>query len=96
MASSLFRIATLATLAAAAPCVHADCDLRFAPPEVRRAAYRYENGATLPARSEPLDAPTNSPFEKGGPKGDLLFGPGRQKQILPDPPGLQAQPAGVR
>ena len=88
-----FRIASILALASAAFAARADCDLRFAPPEVRAAAdaHRVRNRNSLVSPAARL-----SPFEKGGPKGDLLFAPAQEKQILPDPPGPQAQPAGVR
>lgn len=90
-----FRIASILALVAAASDARADCDLRFAPPEVRAAAaaHRVRNGNSSVSPAATLSL---SPFEKGGLKGDLLSAPVQEKQILPDPPGPQAQPAGVR
>ncbi len=81
---SVLRMASALVLTVAASAAHADCDLRFAPPEVRASA----NAHRIRLNGNPLMNPaaTFSPFEKGGPKGDLLFGPEHEKEILPNPP----------
>ena len=98
------RIASILALMAVASAAKADCDLRFAPPEVRAAAQAHlaqrsgTDSGSATAQNVPKPAPTTiSPFEKQEPKGDLLFAPGLEKQILPSPPfkkkGEQPKPS---